>query len=102
MTQEEVSKLKLPSLNSLFAIRANLQTLSLKINTLIDCEGININYIETKSLEIDWVILQLANQTSHYKNSKEPYEISNLKETAWTLLEKLEAYCSTKLGVSIW
>jgi hypothetical protein len=100
MTQKELELIKLPSLNSIPAIRSNLNKLTQQIKTLIACEGINTQFIETKSVEIDWVLLKLAQQTQIY-NFMEPFEVTRLKEAAWTLLEKLEAYCSTKLGISI-
>jgi hypothetical protein len=102
MAQKELESIKLPSIKSIPAIRANLNMLTEQIKILVACEGINTLFIETKSVEIDWVILRLAQQSQLYNNLNEPFEISRLKETAWTLLEKLEAYCSTKLGISIW
>ena len=101
MTQKELESIKLPSLKSIPAIRANLDMLAQQIKILIACEGINTLFIETKSVEIDWVILKLAQQSQLY-NLNEPFEVSRLKDAAWSLLEKLEAYCSTKLGISIW
>ncbi len=96
-TNEFIKKHKLPSNTNIVKIRAYLDKLTIKVNTIIDCEGTNIEYIVRKSIQIDWVILQLALKTPLFLK-----ENDQLKETAWTLLEKLEAYCSTKLGISIW
>jgi len=100
-SKEFIKKHNLPTNTNIAAIRAFLYKLNTKINTIVNCEGTNKQYIETKSIQIDWVIYQLALKTPSYPK-RERRENARLKELAWTLLEKLEAYCSTKLGISIW
>ena len=97
ITREFIRKYDIPFNTNFTSIRQYFDKLTIEVNTVIDCEGINIEFMVRKSIQIDWVILQLA-----LKSSSAQKENDVLKEAAWALLEKLEAYCSTKLGISIW
>ena len=52
-------------------------------------------HLERKAIEIDWVILNLAQHTLLNIENNEK-EVSRLKEGAWNLLERLEIIVSKK------
>jgi hypothetical protein len=58
-------------------------------------------HLERKAIEIDWVILNLAQHTLLNIENNEK-EVSRFKEGAWNLLERLEIIVSKKINISIW
>ena len=101
MTQEQLQAIKLPPLKSTCDIKGNLMLLKRQLNDIIENNEGNILQLERKAIEIDWVILNLAQHTLLNIENNEK-EVSRLKEGAWNLLEKLENYCFTNLNISIW
>ena len=101
MTQDQFRSIKLPTLKTTYDIKGNLMLLKRQLNDIIENKKSNVLYLERKAIEIDWVILNLAQHTL-LNNKNEEKEVSRLKENAWNLLERLENYCLTNLNISIW
>ena len=101
MTKEQLHSIELPPLKTTFAIRGNIQDLKKQVNSIIENKERNLLQIERKTIEIDWVLLNLAQRTLNNMD-RNKMEISRLKENTWNLLEKLESYCLTNLNTSIW
>ena len=101
MTQEQFRSIQLSPLKTAYDIKGNLMLLKRQLNDIFENKEGNILQLERKAIEIDWVILNLA-QLTLLNIEKDENEVSRLKEGAWNLLEKLENYCLTNLNISIW
>ena len=103
MTELKQQRKKKKTIKNTFEIEKSLVLLKLIVRIIIKSEGQNIKYIESVVEEIDKNIMFLSMRTLASKpNEKEPFEVSRLKELAWTLLESIESYCKTNLNASIW